>query len=159
MPYRKDDALKLIAGTSRRDRLPRPDPGVRLSRPPRPPAHLSERAAAEWRRLAQELVANGVLTSADLRALELLSETLALEAEMRALIAAEGATIRSGEGGRKGHPALKIAADARAQAIRLLEAFGLTPVRRQRLDRQVLPCADDLPWVRLKALQSAKAVG
>ncbi|MBV8589794.1 MAG: phage terminase small subunit P27 family [Acetobacteraceae bacterium] len=160
MPQRKSDTLKLISGTSRRDRLPRSDPTLRLTEPPAPPSHLSERAAAEWNRLAQELVAAGVLTGGDLRSLELLAETLALEAEMRTLIAAEGATIPSGEGGRKGHPALKIATDARAQAIRLLEGFGMTPSSRQRVDR-CAPAATsaDSPWTRLRELQGAKAGG
>ena len=162
MPKRKSDTLKLISGTSRRDRLPRSDPSLRLTEPPPPPSHLSERAAAEWNRLAQELVAAGVLTGGDLRSLELLAETLALEAEMRTLIAAEGATIpsASGDGGRKGHPALKIATDARAQAIRLLEGFGMTPSSRQRVDRgaPAAPCADS-PWARLRELQGAKVGG
>ena len=129
-------------------------------RPPRPPTHLSQRAAAEWKRLTQELVANGVLTGADLRALELLAETLALEAELRGLIAAEGATIPSGEGGRKGHPALKTAPEARAQAIRLLEGFGMTPTSRQRVDRSIGSVNPDTsPWAKLKKLQAAKAAG
>jgi P27 family predicted phage terminase small subunit len=153
MPHRKSNTLKLISGTARRDRQPQSHWGERLVSVPEPPAHLSDRAATEWRRLARELVEAGSLTGADLRALELLAETLALEAEMRALISAEGATIPAGEGGKKGHPALKIATDARAQAIRLLESFGLTPSSRHRVDRAPPPPADDSPWARLKALQ------
>jgi len=154
MPQYKNEALKLISGTARRDRQSRSHAGERLVSPPGPPEHLSDRAAAEWRRLARELVEAGSLTGADLRALELLAETLALEAEMRALILAEGATIPAGEGGKKGHPALKLATEARAQAIRLLESFGLTPSSRHRVDRAPPPPADDSPWARLKALQS-----
>ena len=153
MPQHKSNALKLISGTARRDRQPRSHPGERLVSPPEPPEHLSDRAAAEWRRLARELAEAGSLTGADLRALELLAETLALESEMRALISAEGATIPAGEGGKKGHPALKIATDARAQAIRLLESFGLTPSSRHRVDRAPPPPADDSLWLQLAALQ------
>ena len=76
---------------------------------------------------------------------------------MRALILAEGATIPAGEGGKKGHPALKLATEARAQAIRLLESFGLTPSSRHRVDRAPPPPADDSPWSKLKALQGQRS--
>ena len=164
MPQRIGDGLKQVRGTARRDRKPH-DTTVRLVRPPRPPAHLSQRAAAEWRYLAHELVQAGILTGADLRALELLAETLAMEGEMRAVIAAEGATIPAAEGGRKGHPALKIATEARSQAIRLLEAFGLTPVSRQRVDRAPQPVRDEAEaflangWRALRGLQAGNGAG
>ncbi len=155
MPLRTSDGLKLIRGTGRRDRDGRHDPTARLAKAPRPPGHLSPRAAAEWRHLARELVETGVLTGADLRALELLAETLALEADMRAIVAREGATIAGAEGGRKGHPALKIGAEARSQAIRLLEAFGLTPASRQRVDQAPAPrTAENGPYARMQALQA-----
>ena len=144
--------------TNQRDRSSRPSAAIASGRT------FGERSgttgapfgsgATEWRRLAPELVETGSLTGADLRALELLAETLAIEAEMRALISAEGATIPASEGGKKGHPALKIATDARAQAIRLLESFGLTPSSRHRVDRAPAPPADDSPWSKLKALQA-----
>jgi P27 family predicted phage terminase small subunit len=160
MPQRRPDALKVVSGTARRDRLPRSDPSGRLLKPPRPPAHVSELAASEWRRLAADLVESRVLATGDLRGLELLCQALVLESEMRSIIAAEGATISTAEGGRKAHPALKAAMEARAQAIRLMQEFGLTPSSRQRVDRSAVPAASDTsPWARLKALQGAKAAG
>lgn len=154
MPPRKSDTLKLIAGTGRRDRQPRMDPTTRLAKAPRPPASLSPRAAAEWREMAPVLVAAGLLTSADLRLLAMLSETLAMEAELRDLVRTEGVTIPAAEGaGRKGHPALKAILETRAQGLRMLEAFGMSPASRQRVDPAPAGRDDNSPFARLKALQ------
>lgn len=76
----------------------------------------------------------GTLTQADLRAFELLAVTLAAEAEAREVIQREGLTVLTADGGRKPHPAVRIAETARAQAARLLSGFGLCPKGRQSLD-------------------------
>src|ERR1039457_357742 len=94
-----------MKGTAREDRKPRRDFAARLARAPSPPAHLSERAAGEWQRLAPAAVGIGTLTAADLRAFELLAITLAAEAEAREVILREGLTVPTGDGGAKPHPA------------------------------------------------------
>src|SRR4029453_7116368 len=76
----------------------------------------------------------GTLTSADLRALELLAEVLAAEAELRELLKSEGMTIPGAEGNTKAHPACKLLESTRNQAARLLADFGLTPKGRQGVD-------------------------
>lgn len=105
-----------------------------LKRAPPPPAHLSDRAAAEWRRLARVCVDLWTLTTADLRAFELLCNTLAMESEAREALAREGLTLAAGSGGRKAHPAVKVAESARNQAARLLADFGMTPRGRKSVD-------------------------
>ncbi|WP_232435689.1 P27 family phage terminase small subunit [Burkholderia ubonensis] len=82
---------------------------------PPPPDGMSSRAAAEWDRVAPLVVSLGLLNASDLRALELLAETLATEAQLRETLDREGLTIATGTGGSKAHPALR---DARAQAAR-----------------------------------------
>jgi phage terminase small subunit len=68
-----------------------PDPAAPLAAgASEPPARLSARAAAEWRHLVPAATALGTLAEADLRAFELLAETLATEAEMRAVVEREG---------------------------------------------------------------------
>ena len=67
-----------------------PDPAAPLAEASEPPARLSAGAAAEWRHLAPAATALGTLAEADLRAFELLAETLATEAEMRAVVEREG---------------------------------------------------------------------
>lgn len=52
----------------------------------------------------------------------------------RRAIEAEGTTILAGSGNRKGHPALAMLGTARAQAMALLDRFGLNPVARQRVE-------------------------
>jgi P27 family predicted phage terminase small subunit len=84
--------------------------------------------------VARAALGVGTLTAADLRALEILAVTLAAEAEARDAISLEGLTIRTADGGRKPHPAVRIAETARAQAARLLGDFGLLPRGRQSLD-------------------------
>jgi P27 family predicted phage terminase small subunit len=70
----------------------------------------------------------------DLRGFELLCVTLASETEAREMLQREGLTVPTADGGRKPHPAVRVAETARAQAARLLDAFGLTPQGRQSID-------------------------
>jgi P27 family predicted phage terminase small subunit len=114
-----------------------PDPAAPLAEAPAPPAHLSARAAAEWRRLAPAAAALGTLAGADLRGFELLAETLATEAAARAVVEAEGHAVPTSGGGRKPRPEVRVMETARAQAARLLAEFGLTPKGRRELG--VLP--------------------
>jgi P27 family predicted phage terminase small subunit len=111
-----------------------PDPAAPLAEAPAPPAHLSARAAAEWRRLAPAAAALGTLAGADLRGFELLAETLATEAEARAVIQAEGCATTTAGGGAKSRPEVRVMETARAQAARLLAEFGLMPKGRRGLD-------------------------
>ncbi|HDR9189141.1 TPA: phage terminase small subunit P27 family [Burkholderia cepacia] len=129
----KSNAAKALSGTLRADRLK----GVaadQLTVAPPSPDGMSSRAAAEWDRVAPLVVSLGLLSASDLRALELLAETLATEAQLRETLDREGLTIATGTGGSKAHPALRALSDARAQASRLLDAFGLSPRGRQAID-------------------------
>lgn len=133
-PPRKPHRLKLLTGTARPDRQPKQDPATRLLEAPPPPAHLSKRAAAEWRRVGPAVVAIGTLSGADLRAFELLAQTLATESEARELLDRDGMTTATADGGMKPHPALRTMETARTQARALLADFGLTPKGRQGVD-------------------------
>ncbi len=120
--------------TAHSPRQPRRDPTARLTEPPVPPPQLSERAAAEWRRLAPVAVALRTLPEADLRGFELLVQTLATEAEARAVIEAEGYAVPTSGNGLKPCPEVAAMERARVQAARLLGDFGLTPRGRRGLD-------------------------
>jgi P27 family predicted phage terminase small subunit len=126
--------VKQLRGTVRADRLPKLDAGTRLTEPPSPPHSLSPFALREWRTLAPLCVELGVLTRADLRALELLCQVLATEAELRALLEKEGLLIPGAGGNSKSHPAVKMLESTRSQAHRLLADFGLTPRSRSGVD-------------------------
>ena len=105
-----------------------------LAEAPAPPADLSPRAAAEWRRLAPTAAALGTLAEADLRGFELLAGTLATEAEARAVVEREGHAVPTAGGGWKPRPEVRVMETARVQAARLLGEFGLTPRGRRGLD-------------------------
>ena len=153
--HRKSTHTKLVTGTLRPDRQPRADPAARLTIPPKPPAQLGPRAAAEWRRIAPAAVGIGTLTTADCRAFELLAQMLATESEARELLAAEGLSLNTGDGGRKAHPAVRTMETARAQAARLLAEFGLSPKARQGVD--VLPPRAASPFSRIRVAGHGRA--
>ena len=141
MPARRSNALKAAAGTLRPGRIRATPAGERLLEVPKPPAGLDPAAAAEWKRLAPLLVEVGTLTAADLRALQLLAETLASAAHLAETVKREGYTVPGAAGGVKSHPCLVALAQARAQAARLLGDFGLTPRGRGGVDQA--PGGDD----------------
>lgn len=103
----------------------------RLKRAPRPPNHLSDRAAAEWRRLGPVCVGLRTLSKADLRAFELLCNVLAAEAEAREVLAREGSLVTTAAGGSKPHPCVRAAEKATEQSLKLLDAFGLHSKARE----------------------------
>jgi len=137
MTRRLSPAEKHVRGTARKDRTPKRTAVDRLQTVPKAPDSLSAGAKSEWAPLALAVVELGVLTTADLRALALLAETLAAEAELRAVLQREGLTIPGAGGNFKAHPAAKLLETTRGQAMRLLADFGLTP--RGRLGVDVRP--------------------
>ena len=86
MTQRLSTTEKHVRGTLRKDRAPKRTAADRLRTAPKAPHSLSEGAKSEWAPLARAVVELGVLTTADLRALALLAETLAAEAELRAVL-------------------------------------------------------------------------
>ncbi len=95
-----------------------------------PPEHLSEAAKTEWIGLFPAIVATQTATFADLRAVELLAETLATTRTLQDLLSRDGMTVPTGADGIKPHPCLRSVETARGQAAKLLEAFGLVPKAR-----------------------------
>ncbi|MFL9979731.1 phage terminase small subunit P27 family [Paraburkholderia graminis] len=136
---RKSNATKAISGTLRTDRLKGAAAAERMDKTPPAPGYLSARAKEEWARVAPQTVALQTLARSDLRALELLAETLADEATLRETIGREGLTIPTGTGGSKAHPGLRALNDARMRSMQLLNAFGLTPLGRQAIDAAPAP--------------------
>lgn len=132
MTQRTSHQLKAIRGTARADRAPKSTGGERLTEAPLPPAGMSELAAAEWRQLADVLVRSGMLVESDLRALELLAETLATEAQLREILRGRSLMMESD----KGHPAFRMQLTTRTLAARLFDQFGMTPKAREGVSAQ-----------------------
>lgn len=99
----------------------------RSPRRPSPPVTLSSRARDEWARLAPIAHAAGTLSARSAKAFELLVETLATERQARQVVADEGVTVKTGQGGVKPHPAVRVMEQARAQAAAMMKAFRLEP--------------------------------
>ena len=134
MPSRTSETKKALLGTQRPDRKKVPSTHGRIEKTPAAPARLSLLARNEWNDLAPLLTEAGTLSGSDLRALELLCETLASASEFADIVRKEGATVPASGGGTKGHPALQALATARSQARALLTDFGLTPRGRGGVD-------------------------
>lgn len=109
---------------------------------PRAPAWLSKDAKAEWRRVAPILVERGVVTEADLGALEGYVTAIGRVREAEATIRTEGATYL-GSSGPKRHPAVTTQ-DAALKTARLFaNELGLTPYSRSRTGMPGSEKADD----------------
>jgi len=127
---------KALSGTLRPNReIAGIDAGARLRESPPPPPRLSEAAAVEWVELAPLLVDLGILSTADLRTLALLCETLATVTELETAIRKHGFLIPCATGGEKAHPALKALETQRSQAARLMDGFGLSPKSRKYVEK------------------------
>lgn len=130
--------LHILNGNPGKRRLnrhaPNPPRGI-----PEPPAHLSERAKTAWPVLAKELDRMGVLTLADVFALEQLAENYAEVLDHREALVKNKSryqTIRTTNGTRKKvfHPAQLALSDSEKRFRAMLEQFGLTPSSRSRVD-------------------------
>jgi P27 family predicted phage terminase small subunit len=132
----KPTALRVLQGNAGKRALPKHEPTPAAEPPPKP-AHLTERAAAAWDRVAPELHRLGLLSVVDGLALELLVCAYDDWREAHIEVAAEGATYETEtEHGRivRAHPQVAIRSDAWRRVKSILAEFGLTPSSRARLD-------------------------
>jgi len=137
MSQRLPSRVKELRGTNRRDRAKLSAPKPKVA-PPRPHAGLSEIAKRERRLLVRLLEPMGVLAVSDGPALDLLSEATAEYYEARAVLARDGQSYEcvtaAGAKMRRVRPEQAVAADAMRRAVHLLEAFGLTPASRAKVE-------------------------
>lgn len=136
----KPTAVKRAAGNpgSRplNDREPEPTAGI-----PPCPSQLGKIAKAEWRRIANELLDNGLLTQVDRAALAAycmaFERMLRAEAEVQAYIRdpnnPDQSMMMPTKAGYIQHPAIGIANRAAELMKAYLVEFGLTPSSRSRI--------------------------
>lgn len=106
---------------------------------PECPAHLDAEARAEWDRVTAELAQLGVLSRADRAALALYCDCHSQWVAANRAVAEKGLVVETRLGGVKANPAVAIARAARAQMIRVLAEFGLTPSARTTLGTAAAP--------------------
>jgi len=134
----KPTHLHLVNGNPgrrpRNRREPNPPKGI-----PNCPEHVSDRAKLAWGAFAVKLDEMGVLTYADVWALEQLVENYAEILEWRKIIAAEGRmvdqTMSDGETTRHVvNPACIALSDTEKRFRAMMAEFGLTPSARSRVN-------------------------
>jgi P27 family predicted phage terminase small subunit len=124
--------LKLIRGTLRKGRANDQEPRVKAGIP-RCPTELNAVAKREWRRIAPELAALGLLAKVDRTALALYCDAYARWIEAVRSIERFGVVIKSPNGLPIQSPYLAIANKSGEQVRLLLAEFGMTPASRSRV--------------------------
>lgn len=136
----KPTALKVVQGTFRPDRAnkaePRPARNV-----PKPPEWISREGKLEWKRVAPELGALGLLTGPDRAAFACYCESYgrlvraqrALRRSVRANPGSEFDLIPS-KHGRISNPLHRIIRHAMSDVVRYATEFGGSPVSRSRIN-------------------------
>ncbi|RBI68404.1 phage terminase small subunit P27 family [Roseovarius sp. TE539] len=120
-----------------RGRKPTPKTGTLASTPmgalPRCPAHLSDVARKEWRRLATPLHDAGILTLADRAALAAYCQAYARWVEAEEKLAETPTLLKTPNGHVQQSPWLSVANKQLELMGRYMSELGLTPSARSRL--------------------------
>lgn len=121
--------------TSNHMRGRKPDPvpiSGAVRKVPGPPKDMSVEAKKEWRRVLPALCERGVLSPADMHAVERFCEASGDIAIARAAIAKDGAYVPNRLGELKRHPGFATLREATAESRRWSAELGLTPASRSR---------------------------
>jgi P27 family predicted phage terminase small subunit len=150
MPGRrpKPSALKKLEGNPGKRAINQNEPkptGI-----PNCPRHLSDEAKAEWKRIARELAAIGLLTSVDRAALAAYCSAYGrwVEAE-RGLQKSAALIVKSPSGQPMQNPFVGVINTAFDQMRKFLIEFGMTPSSRSRLQVQITPETPADDWSQL----------
>jgi P27 family predicted phage terminase small subunit len=125
--------VQIARGNPGKRRLNEHEPMPDQPRTLDPPEWLQGDARAEWINKAAMLDRLGLLTEADLHALELYCQTYAQWREAQRMIDQFGLIVQSTKGFPAMSPWLHVAHMAQAQMMKLLIEFGLTPSSRSRV--------------------------
>ena len=126
--------LKVVRGT-RKSRVNRAEakPSAGL---PSAPAHLSNDAKVEWRRVAPELYRGGLLTIIDRSILAAYCQSYGRWRVAETVLAGEDLLVTTTHGNIIPNPLLGIANKAMADAARYAAELGMTPSSRSRVSAQ-----------------------
>ena len=148
----KPTHLKLLDGNPGRRPIngaePRPSAGL-----PTCPAHLNPSAKAEWKRLARELQAIGILTLIDRGVLAGYCQSWGRWVEAERKLKETPALLRTPAGYVQLSPWLSIANRERELMLRYMAELGLTPSSRTRLAVQM---PGPKPWEFGRTVQNGE---
>lgn len=129
--------IKLITGNPGKRPLPKSEPKPR-NRKPKPPEHLNDDASGEWKRVADELSAIGILSGLDRGALAAYCQAYGRWAQAERALAkmtnqADGLIIKTTSGNMIQNPLVGVANKAMSDMVRYAAEFGMTPSARSRV--------------------------
>ena len=129
----KPTELKALTGNPGKRRLPADEPKPEpTSAVPEPPDYLGETAAKQWRRIAPQLHALGLLTGLDETALAAYCDAFGRWVEAGAEVRKKGALVKV-RGYPMQNPYLVISNKALKQMKEMLTEFGMSPSSRARV--------------------------
>ncbi len=124
---------KELSGTFRKDQHNANEPVLPVyEKAPGPPTHITGEARKAWQRVAKVLTTMGVLTEADLHALEAYCVVYARWEDAEANLKQYGVMLTKG-GSLFPSPYLRIAEDCLKQMRAWMNEFGITPSSRSRV--------------------------
>ena len=125
-------ALKVLRGNPGKRPLNDGEPLPERHLPP-PPRHLSAAARREWKRLGQELLILGLVTTIDTGALAMYCQAWGRWLEAEEALRKYGVMVKSPNGLPMQSPYLAVANKAMEQMRSLLAEFGMSPASRTRV--------------------------
>ena len=125
--------LKVLRGTDRPDRLPKAEAAPKRARMPKPPAHVTGEALAEWKRISKRLHRLKLLTEIDGTALAAYCIEYARWEDACSMLFAHGTVGKVGKIIMQS-PYLAVANRASSEMRKWLVEFGMTPSARSRVD-------------------------
>lgn len=130
---RKPTVLKELAGTLKPGRVNHEEPDLpALAQAPRCPVHLKGEVRKTWQKVGRLLAKMGVLTEADLHALEAYCVIFARWQDAEANLITYGVML-SDAGKLFPSPYLRVAEDCLKQMRAWMTEFGITPSSRSRV--------------------------
>lgn len=135
---RKPTRLHILHGTARKDRINALEPKPTVAeRVPSPPAHLSDEAKREWRRMGKELHALGLLTVVDKAEFAVYCQAWGRWVESELSLRQFGPVIITPNKMLAQSPYLAIANRAMAEMRAAAASFGMTPASRGKVKADV----------------------
>jgi len=130
---KKPTNLKKLQGTYRKDRALKDEFNPEIVIPPMP-EHLSEHAQKEWKRLAPQLFANGLLSDVDMATFAAYCQYYGRWVEAEEKLKERGELIDTTPNGmEQQHAYIGIANKAMAGMLKAAGEFGFTPSSRTRV--------------------------
>lgn len=133
-PKHKPTAVKRLQGTYRPDRANPREPSIQaLETLPRCPAHLIGEARRTWGTMGRQLINMGILSHADLPALEAYCTIYARWKDAQAKLDEFGVVMKGPDGWFKQSPYLAIVDNCLKHMRSFMGEFGITPSSRGRV--------------------------